>query len=526
MKRPACGLLCLCAALLCRSGGLYAQTSAQMQQLQQRQQQSGAGGTGLLPEAAMTDPLLPNPQLARSSPEYRVTPGDVYSLTYAAGSTPVVYQIVVDTSYRIRVSNLGVINAAGKTFQQVKREAEAVVANNYPLSGVQLLMVAPAAFKVSINGEVQEAQERIVWALARLSAIVDKETLTNYASIRNITITSANKQTKTYDLFKARRFGDMQEDPYVRPEDVITVNRVERTVQITGAVERPETYQLLPEDNLAALISYYAGGYTPLADPSRIEVIRYVDGGRDSGNKIFLSAADVQNDYSLHNQDQIYIPAIIDLMPVMFVEGAITNYDASQGAVTAPFQQEAAAELAAATRITVRFNAGENYASLIQRNQRWFSAISDTQNAYVIRQGERILINLNPMLYDSSYRSDYYLEENDTLVIPFRQYFITVAGAVIRAGRYPYIPDRNWEYYIALAGGFEPTKNTKQDVAIVDITGRKLSKNDAITPETVITATTNHGLYYFNQFAPIVTTILTVVSTTLSILAVTGVLAR
>jgi hypothetical protein len=47
-----------------------------------------------------------------------------------------------------------------------------------------------------------------------------------------------------------------------------------------------------------------------------------------------------------------------------------------------------------------------------------------------------------------------------------------------------------------------------------------MEKGERITPETVITAQTNHGLYYFNQYAPVITTILTIVTTTISILAV------
>jgi hypothetical protein len=52
---------------------------------------------------------------------------------------------------------------------------------------------------------------------------------------------------------------------------------------------------------------------------------------------------------------------------------------------------------------------------------------------------------------------------------------------------------------------------------ITDISGKKLSKGEEITPETIITARTNGGLYYFNQFAPVVTTVLSIISTTLSI---------
>jgi hypothetical protein len=155
----------------------------------------------------------------------------------------------------------------------------------------------------------------------------------------------------------------------------------------------------------------------------------------------------------------------------------------------------------------------------VRRNSKWFSAVSDTRNAYIIRGEEHIPINLNPMLYDETYRGQVLIEENDTLIIPFRQYFVTVAGAVVSPGRYPYIPDREWEYYIALAGGFIPERNLRENITITDMGGKRMKKTDSITPETVITASTNHGLYYFNQYAPVITTILSVVTTTISILA-------
>ena len=108
----------------------------------------------------------------------------------------------------------------------------------------------------------------------------------------------------------------------------------------------------------------------------------------------------------------------------------------------------------------------------------------------------------------------------DILMIPFRQYFVSVSGAVHNPGRYPYIPDRTWEYYIGLAGGFIKTQNNHDAIRIVDINGKELSKTDIITPETTITAETNSGLYYFNLYAPVVTRVLTLISTTLSLILV------
>ena len=452
------------------------------------------------------DKLLKRTMIAMSSPDYRVTAGDMYTLTYLAAGTPVVYTIIVDSTYRIRVSNLGIINAAGKTFPQFKTEVERVVSNNYPLNGFQLVLTEPSLFTVYIAGEVQTAQEIQTWALERLSDVVLKaDIVTEYTSLRDVSVHPLNGQVKTYDLFKALRFGDIQQNPYVRPGDKIQVNRAARIVTIEGAVERPGSYQLLPGENLKELVEYYAGGCTPLADTSRITLVRYVDSRIESGDKIYLAQDDVQANYGLHHWDAIQIPTIVNLMPVMFVEGAVSQ------------AENELEQASTSNRLTIRFNEGENYASLVQQNQSWFSSISDTQNAYIIRKGERIPINLNPMLYDSSYRSTYFVKENDVLIIPFRQYFVTVAGAVAIPGRYPYIPDRSWDYYVALAGGFNVDKNARSSVIIQDITGRRLNKSDVITPESIITAKTNSFLYYFNQYAPIITTTLSLILTSITL---------
>jgi hypothetical protein len=162
-------------------------------------------------------------------------------------------------------------------------------------------------------------------------------------------------------------------------------------------------------------------------------------------------------------------------------------------------------------RKEIRFNAGENYASLVRNNRDQFTSISDTKNAYIVRGEERITINLNPILYDSAYRSDYTVENEDILVVPFRQFFVTVTGAVMSPGRYPYIPDRDWEYYIALAGGFNKERNSFSALTIRDIQGKERSKSDAIPPEAIIDAKNSTFIYYFNKYSPVIVTTLGII---------------
>ena len=108
-------------------------------------------------------------------------------------------------------------------------------------------------------------------------------------------------------------------------------------------------------------------------------------------------------------------------------------------------------------------------------------------------------------------------KENDILRIPYIQNFVTVSGSVKNPGRYPYIPDRTYEYYIGLAGGFIKGQNAFSSVEIKDINGTKVKKSAVITPESNIIAKTNAFSYYFNQYAPIVTTVLNIVLTTVTV---------
>jgi protein involved in polysaccharide export with SLBB domain len=167
---------------------------------------------------------------------------------------------------------------------------------------------------VFVNGEVKAAAEVSTWALARLSSLTNY--MTPYASARNISVKSTNGRVRIYDLFKAERTGDLSQNPYLRPDDVITFNRLERSVSIRGAVERPGAYQLLTGENLRDLIESYASGITPLADKTQIELMRYVGSSSAYGDKIHLTESNIRQNYELRNYDVITIPDIRESWPM------------------------------------------------------------------------------------------------------------------------------------------------------------------------------------------------------------------
>ena len=97
--------------------------------------------------------------------------------------------------------------------------------------------------------------------------------------------------------------------------------------------------------------------------------------------------------------------------------------------------------------------------------------------------------------------------------MPFRQFFVSVSGSVNLPGRYPYVPDRTWEYYVNLAGGFDEDKNSFGKVDIIDVKGMRQSKTRLIQPEDSIVAATEQRLYIFGKYAAIITTILSLLTT-------------
>ncbi len=237
---------------------------------------------------------------AMASTDYLVTAGDIYTIGFLSPSGPISYTAVVDSSYKLRIANMAIIQVEGKTFIETKAMVEEIVSRNFPMSGVQFVLAFPAHFTVAVKGEVSSTTEPQTWSLSRLSSVL-QPFLTAYSSLRDVTVVSNKGQRRSYDLFKAARFGDLNEDPYLRPGDTIIVNKLDQNISISGAVERPGTYQMLKGEGLKDLIEIYASGLTHKADPSRIELVRNKSDQHIAGEKIFLNAEHIEENIELKN---------------------------------------------------------------------------------------------------------------------------------------------------------------------------------------------------------------------------------
>ena len=361
--------------------------------------------------------LIADPQLAMSVPNYPVTSGDVYSLVFAAGGVPVQYTIPVDTGYKVRVANLGVITCANLTYMQLKAQVEYLVSQNYPMAGTQFMLASPAVFLVNIKGEVKHASEEKAWALTRLSTFIAENT-TPYSSTRAITVISAAGDKKIYDLYQAQRNGDFSQDPYLRPGDTIVVSRAERIVTIDGAVERSGRYELLNTENLRDLISLYASHATKTADLSRIRLVRIDEKQAHLKTVQYLSEKNIAEDFVLKDGDAVFVSDWSEFQPFIELKGIIrhpvsmTHELSSEGTSTDTMY-----------KTQIQFYIGETYSSLIRRIKQFFTDFSDIAGIYIERNGEQILLHADRILAETDFESPELVTRNDVLFVPYLPLF-------------------------------------------------------------------------------------------------------
>lgn len=454
-----------------------------------------------IPQALIPIQVVPdvadNLQLAISNRNYPVTPGDVYTLTFLLAGETVSNVLLVESDYKINLAIFGEIDAAGMSFAQLKPIIEQTIASGYPRSLPSVTITSVGVFQIPIMGEIPQSRYVTAWGLSRLSEVLENN-LGEYSSIRDVEIISANGRSKKYDLLKALNLGILSEDPNVSPEDTIRISRARREVQVLGEVYKPGIYQLLENEGVDE-VSVFTGGYTPMANLFRIKVDRYSEGKSIS---FTIDINQYKNDFEFYNGDIITIPTIMRSQPIVYIEGGIDTSLALEP------EADEDSTIEVYNRVVQSINIGETLYDILYPLKDSISTFSDLEHGYVIRPGEPspIPVNMQKLLYEYDSSEDIVLEPFDHIAIPLRRPFVSVTGAANSPGRFPYNPPEIYSYYVNIAGGYDPERNTNGKVIITDENGTRRNATDPIQPGDSINVLSNSFLYNFNQYFPAIAT--------------------
>ena len=463
-----------------------------------------------------TTPATPSSQErllnAISDPSYPVTPGDTYHVVYLDGLKTVSIDLQVNETYQVVLPGLGRVNGQGFTFQKMSEEIIKLIETYHSYPNPQITFTGVGSFFISVTGEVTGSRTVQAWGLTRLSQVVGAAT--PYSSTRYVRITHADGREESYDLYLASRKGVLSEDPLLKSGDVVHLGRAERLVQVDGSIYRSGSYQLVEGDTLASLITTYAGGVIAGGDIQRIRIQRF----DEASNDWIILYADLVNGeaFELEHLDKVYVDMLTPMPQSVKIEGAIASTEAANTLGSVALTGYVSG------RIFYQIYPGETVKHVFETLSSRLLSISDLENAYIIREGRRIPINLQQILYGVDPNAELLLQNEDEIMIPFSQRFVSVTGGVGRTGMYAYAPNKSPSYYIALAGGPSSDAAFPLSVKVQTPDGKKVAKGEEeVPPESTITVKRDT---FTKDIAPtvaiigLVAAILGIVSTTLSII--------
>ncbi len=218
----------------------------------------------------------------------------------------------------------------------------------------------------------------------------------------------AGKTTETVARTLTRKWGDYVVNPSV---SVLLVQKRKETIQVFGAVTRPDTVEFQPDLHVLEAVAK-AGGFDPQSDPSTVTVT-HRNGQRQTVN---LSHPEIKGGT---DQDIILTPSDVIYVPQRHTQVSVL------GEVAKPGNLEYKENMNVLDALS-----GAGGASLT----------ADLSGATIIHNGRQQPLDLNGLLRRGNMSANVALAPGDSIVIPELHNRTYVFGAVAKPGYYAFQP--------------------------------------------------------------------------------------
>lgn len=390
--------------------------------------------------------------------KYICGPGDAFELNFW-GQQNFRLRIAADLEGRVFISKVGFVSVDGKTLTAVRKEVTRKVRSNYPGLQFELALIGPRTFLVHVVENVKQPGSYTAHPLERVSQVLTRAGGVT-GSRRRISVRHRDGTTNTADLVLYETAGDVAYNPYVLDGDVIAVPFADVAVIVSGAVNRPGSYELVRTKDLTELLKLAGGLKSNAVRSLPIRVIHRNPRQQLATTELKFSDTGVPN-ATLQDNDVVEVPGPEELQRTVLLIGAVAGADPLDTATTSK---------------RLPYIEGDTVLSLINRAG-GIKAPGDLQRSYISRprdggRPEQIPINLDSLLVKRDFSADRTIAMGDTIVVPPMQYSIRVEGAVARAGQYPFNPQFGIVDYVAHAGGRTRTAQDLEDIKLIDWSGK------------------------------------------------------
>jgi polysaccharide biosynthesis/export protein len=255
-------------------------------------------------------------------PDYAMGPGDTVRLELF-GKRSGGHSLVVDREGRIHVPDIGPVQAAGLSFDELRADIQRRIESETIGVRASVTMGPLRSIRIFVAGDVAKPGSYTVSGLSTVThALFTSGGVSEVGSLRNVEVKRRGVTVGRFDLYALLLRGDGANDVRLQSGDVVFVHPVGSTAAVAGRVRRPAIYEVLSAATVGDLLDL-AGGLAPDADSGmakleridadRQRVVLDVDLKSAAGRALKLQSGDVLN-----------VPRVLDdLTRIVTLEGYV-----------------------------------------------------------------------------------------------------------------------------------------------------------------------------------------------------------
>jgi len=423
--------------------------------------------------------------------KYIVSQGDRFILGLYGYLNQLV-PLTVNLEGSVVIPTVGEVKVSGLTLAEAKERVIEKVKKRYYSSDVSFNLSAPRNFLVRVTGLTQgtypvtplmRASDLLTYLMLDTNNLprVYYETLNKQPnersffktdiSLRNIELVRKDGTIEKVDIYKYYINKDDKYNPFFIEGDLLRIPNtlIEKNyISITGAVQLGGLYEYSPGDDLETLVGL-GRGFDAFAEPDSIMLFRPYEG--KPGFEIINLSYSEDKDFKLNVFDRAFVRFRSDYqrMVTVLVLGEVKRpgfYPVAFNGTKLKQVIEMAGGLkeSAYLPLSILFRYyDEEYVKKdsleVAINMRANDVIVSEEDRKdfetdILAKRNRVAIDFEKLIFKNDTTQNIILQDKDIVYINDDKQIIYVFGQVMNEGYVPYIPGKDYEYYIEKAGGY------------------------------------------------------------------------
>ena len=425
------------------------------------------------------------------SGRYIVGPGDVFAVVINRNEEIETFEVPVGASGSLLFPSIGPVSVAFLSLSEADRAIQSAIKKRFHQLDISISLAQLRTFPINVVGEVHIPGAVAVNGVEQASQLILKaggliDDPDRRGSSRNIQIMRLDENGqwqntgRRVDLALWNRTGKEQYNPFMLDgEQIVVPAATSDSIYVTGAIQRPGSYEFAPGDHVSDLI-VLGNGLRAHFPPKRARLLRLSEDGEWKPIVIDLPralAGDPEANIPVQIGDKLYV---IGETKWVYVEGEVQfpgPFPLKEGLRLKELLQQAeltpeasVVQASLIRKVNYEETSTEDDPALnrlldIPRIQR-----TDAEEALITLKTQqlsgRLPIDFVALLAGIE-RHNIFLQDGDVVRIPRFVPSVRVTGAVVAPANIPYDAALTVGGYIDLAGGFN-TRAKQKDIIIVE----------------------------------------------------------